>query len=849
MYTCPNSVIRCRLTAGLSSYVPRSRSGLGQWRRYAAAQTTRKADNGISHPSTSSSGGVGYKESGLTESAFVSDDLVKDHQPRDSPIAWHSLTKEAPRFRKTDRHKFINQVRLLQEATVDGNTDGAKSSNGSALDKVDKETLDWYHDTVSQYTDHATIDIPEKKVDNVKKNYPQYSEDERRQYIERRVRRRVVAAVNRAERQLKNQRRVIDEKWFRYDISLRMACFYPFDSIERHWSDTYSKLYKAKFYNSSWRQPESYELDEHGKILLEEITTDSENRFQTTWGQLVRAVKAFQWPRLAVQLLRNHPKLAMNFLLATANEDVRPPFGMVADCLLYLDEFHSEELKSWKSEDWYHSAIRTCLDPEKWPVVSLNQKGIRLYIKKSDQERTQSVFRMMMERKTQMCAETALGFMTRFTEFGDVNRALEALQLIPVIKQAGLDLNSDAVLRHCCKLLTLDTVQDGNGERNFKILPKLLELGVKPDRDMMNVVVSNAFKTGDPQLGLDMVGYMKNRGFELDSYTYLTLLTDAVARGDRGGVDTVIQEISTYDELRKNPYIASKIFHAHYTFTAKHVDSDADPSEAFSSMLDIYSQIYDVTPLKDLLILPPHYRHPPGDSKPQPSTMALYLIIATYLRCQRNTGLAYRLYTRFRTLVIRGHDAIAPLAETDHTYNEFLVSLRSDPRSLRYCVQIVEDMLHPLPGSNVVEWATEHPVANAKPTTRSWTILLSAFIYNRQPLAAEKIREMMAKHDVNLNNVTWNTIINGYANAQKVEETAAAIKMMEEQGFSVDAYTMKGLRYLRDPERLRTAIEELDRRDAERNQTTQLDGREEREQLLDKGLRRLAEKSNSNIHS
>ncbi|KAJ9209899.1 hypothetical protein DTO166G4_8512 [Paecilomyces variotii] len=841
MYTCPNSVIRCRLTAGLSSCVPRSRNGLGQWRRYAAAQTARGGENTTSQSDASASGDPGYKEDNLKESAFVPRHLFKESCPRDSPITWHPVSKETSSFGAIDR-----QVDSLQEKVTGGNTDGAESSNGLALDE---ETLDWYDDTVSLPADHARTDTYNKQEDKVTKEYPVYSDAETRHFIERRTRRRVVAAVDRAGKQLKQQKRVIDQKWFRYDIAVRMATFYPFDSVHRLWPDSYTRLYKAKFYKSSWQQPSYYELDDRGKTLLQELETDNENLFQASWKQLARAVKAFQWPRLALHLLWNDPKLAMKFLLATTREDIRPPFGMVADCLLYLDEFHAEELKHWKSEEWYHSVIHTCLDPQKWPVVSLNQKGVRLYIKKSDHQRVLSVFRMMGERKTHMSAETALCFMMRFTEFGNVDKALEALQLIPITKQAGFELDSQAVLRHCCKLLTLDTVHDENGERNFKILPKLLGFGVKPDRDMMNVVVSNAFKTGDPQLGLDMVGYMKARGFELDSYTYLTLLTDAVARGDRGGVDSVIQEIGPNDELRKNPYIAGKIFHAHYTFSAKHLDSDADPSEVFTSMLNIYSELYSITPLKDLLILPPHYRYPPGEPKPQPTPMALYIIIATYLRCQSNSGIAYRLYQRFRQLLIRGHETIVPLAETDHTYNEFLVSLRKDPRALRCCVQIVEEMLHPLPGRDVLDWAAEHPIAHAKPTTRTWTILLSAFIYNRQPLAAEKIREMMAKHEVTLNGVTWNTIINGYANAQKVEETAEAIKMMEEQGFPVDAYTMKGLRYLRDPERLRTAIEELDQRDALRNQHSQLEGREEREQLLDEGLRRLAEKSNSNSNS
>lgn len=579
------------------------------------------------------------------------------------------------------------------------------------------------------------------------------------------------------------------------------------------WKSAYEEIYKAKHY----QRPVQNEavipaLKEEGQALLEKIQADCSGSFRDTWQAITRRDKASAWQRLAFWLLQNDPKLFLEFLVVTTEGTEKPDFTMVADCLLYIDNFYyADWLKDWKSNTHtYESLVESCLNPKDWPIISVPQRGVRLYIRRASHEGVISALDMAKGRSVEMTAETALCFMWRFTEFEDVDHALKALEYIPILKNPEFTLNSQGVLRHCCKLLTLDGVEEGDNGRNFKILPRLLKMGVRPDRDMMNLVLSNAYKTGDSQLGADMLQFMKSHAYDFDSYTYLTLLNEAVKRGDRGRVDSLIHEVEAEEGLRSNPFIANKIFHSHYIFTAKHMDVDADPSGVFYSMLDMYNTLHDITPLKDLFIIPPQYTPRPGGSNTPPSPIALYIMIATFFRCQNRLTTVQRIYNRFRELVKQGHPSIAPLAETDHTYNEFLVAMRDNPRSLRLCVRLVEDMLHPpkLP----VNSSTGEAMIHAKPSVRTWTILLSAFIYHRQNQAAQKIKEMMAKHQVKYDDSTWNTIISGHVNAQNVPEAAATIKAMEEQGFSMNAYTMRSLRYLRDPERLWVAIDELDKR-------------------------------------
>ncbi|KAK1150295.1 hypothetical protein N8T08_000197 [Aspergillus melleus] len=367
------------------------------------------------------------------------------------------------------------------------------------------------------------------------------------------------------------------------------------------------------------------------------------------------------------------------------------------------------------------------------------------------------------------------------------------------------------VQSHCCRLLLQDYVCDGPDGRNFYILPKLLEMGIQPGRSMMNVVLSNAFKTGDPRLGQDMLQYMESEGHEFDSFTYLALLRDAVDRGDHMRVEELSEEIRSDPEMYKNPYIASKLLHARYVFTVKNPDANVPASTVFLALLDMYNQLYDLTPLKDLTILPPHYTpEKPGENNP-PSVVALFIMIAAYVRCQKQLPIVLRIYTKFRSLAWQGHPTIAPLQATDHVYNEFLAAYRLDPRGARPAVRLVQDMLRRSEEVPSVELPDGRVITPIKPTVWTWNILLSIFVWNRQPYAVERVKEMMSQHNVEYDQVTWNTVITGLVKTQSIHEIAQSIKSMEKQGIGFDDYTLRALGYLHDPHRLWMAVKDLDK--------------------------------------
>ncbi|OJJ49575.1 hypothetical protein ASPZODRAFT_128064 [Penicilliopsis zonata CBS 506.65] len=821
MSFCPNAILRSRLNVGLS---PSAWTSPRLWHRQRGTTLTLRR---------LLSGAPGSSGNSLDKLRVVDNDLPSPEASQ------QSVAQSILHLRSTAARPSPAYSSHYRDITIP-DTLGLETPYKFPLEYQNgQETLSMEAEDDTSVPANATM-----KADHVKT----ISVPSTRKWKDDRL--RLQALIEQLNRQAQELGKPMTARSIHLDASIRLKSLYRRPLGFRQWKSACLELFSAKSDDREISNPALIPaLNESDWDLFRKIQEDGLDSFKEAWEEMNRPAKASHWQRLALHLLQQSPDLMLKFLLVTCQSSDIPNFNMVVDSFIYLEQFHRDALTEWKEGEYtYDSVIELCLDPRDWPILRVTQKGIWLFLQRASHKGLVLALRTVNERQTSLTGETVLVFMRRFMEMKDVDKALETLQLLSTIDQEEFALDSQVVMRTCCKLLTLDTVQTQDGVRNFHILPRLLELGIRPDRDMMNVVLSNAFKTGDPELGFDVLDFMKSHNHEFDSYTYMTLLCDAVARGERHRVDLLLQEIQSQDQLRENPFLSSKLFHAHYVFTAKHMDTDADASEIFSSMLNMYNELHDITPLKELLIVPPNYTPPIRGMNSPPSRIAMYIMLATYFRCQKGTSNINRVYSRFRALLTEGNEMIAPLAETDHIYNEFIVAFRDSPRNLRRCVRIVEDMLSHIAQDGVIEGENGNRFIHAKPSVRTWSILLSAFIFNKQLFAAEKVKEMMAKYNIQFNEVTWNHVISGYANAQMIPEVAQAIKSMEEDGYSADAYTVRSLRYLRDPERLWVAVDELDAnsealdaRLAPFAKPSEFAGEPEKEHehLLDRGLQNL----------
>jgi pentatricopeptide repeat protein len=121
--------------------------------------------------------------------------------------------------------------------------------------------------------------------------------------------------------------------------------------------------------------------------------------------------------------------------------------------------------------------------------------------------------------------------------------------------------------------------------------------------------------------------------------------------------------------------------------------------------------------------------------------------------------------------------------------------------------------------SEIVSWSpasdmakSQRPVKYCKPSDRTWSILLKAFMDHNQPRAAEKVLNMMRRQDITPNMVTWNSLATGYARLQDIPNAVKSIERCEDEGWEADAFTISGLRHIRNREALWQALREKDLR-------------------------------------
>lgn len=536
--------------------------------------------------------------------------------------------------------------------------------------------------------------------------------------------------------------------------------------------------------------------------------------YSLAWQNVPLEERGERWANIMLWLLLNSPKDALLFLKATVDDMSGPPFSMVSDCFHYLYQHHYGQFASSEPlKHQFQECLLHCLRPRKWPSLATSQNGIRLYLQFCPEDEVPRAFRKLEQRRIHTSAPLLMFFVDRFTQAGRIGNALQALRIAYRRERERTDDFYLQLCKRCCKLLTLDTLGSTHGP--FGILRQILDIGVRMNLAMFNIVISNALRLGDYQLAWEVYGLMEEEGRSGDSYTYLALLDDAVRRGDSERAGHVLRIIKSRPQLNRQKHITSKTLHAVHSLSQDTLSETWTQSDMFNAMLEIYREVHDKQPLVDLgMIAPDEGELPTYERKSPPSVHALTLMISAFVKAQAQPSVVRRVFNRFYGLVLAGHHHVAPLAETDHVWNAFLTGMASHADLLNDCVKLVETMLRPFPEIVKLQGKSRR-ILKAVPTIQTWTILLSAFLWNQQPQTAMTVRDMMLKRGYQFNQVTWNVAIRGFASMQMVDETAAALRMMENENWIQDAHTVKAVGMLHDQERLRFVLDRLDMDDFE----------------------------------
>jgi pentatricopeptide repeat protein len=536
--------------------------------------------------------------------------------------------------------------------------------------------------------------------------------------------------------------------------------------------------------------------------LFFEQTETVNSSFDVTTAQ--RKPRIAVWRTMIFWLLHHRPQSVAQVLEATYTHP-HPPFYMVADALEHLASYYlqdSDKFTPVAAESFrtalYH-LLRECVEARTY----ISQKTIFLVLTRSTLQGTHFFYNLLTNLNVHVSSDSLLQFAYFFGMQGDFERALDALA---DAIQAGANPSSDAVLSLCNKILRWSVVNPDGYHASAYIVSRLLEVGVHMNLPLHNVLMANAVEADDVKMALRVFDLLEENGVEPNAYTYCTLLKGCKQSSDHALTSNILKKASEVALATQNARIATDILHVVHLQRLKQGESELgatanepDFSAIYGTLLRVYLRYFDARILLELRVISRSLLHhhmnelnlTPSRMKPTPA--AVNIMLTAYLRLSRaNVEGSFKRFTK--ALLGGGTDITRDLAEditklamTDYTYNVYLWAFSRKKEYLQHCTALVHLMGQGLPPVLLPrDPLTDRPIPPAKPTAQTFSILLEAFARHGQTAAAMKVLNLMRQRGLKPTEVTWNTLVKGYAAARDVEGMAGALRGLEKDGFKVN---------------------------------------------------------------
>jgi pentatricopeptide repeat protein len=333
----------------------------------------------------------------------------------------------------------------------------------------------------------------------------------------------------------------------------------------------------------------------------------------------------------------------------------------------------------------------------------------------------------------------------------------------------------------------------------LKLVENLVGIGLELNLQHYNIIMLNAAEAGDLETVARVYAAAGEQGFTPDKYTCAIRLK--ACKSDVDNIDLLrdaIQDAITNGEARTEQLVAGEILHCLTLHHSKH-----NPKTAFETVFAAYIQFHDPGPLKLLRLNLPEVPLPAEDASYEPTTPsqhAVTYLLWIYLRYIATPQEATELYMRWRQLVRAGEDPVlSACAATTNLSNIFLRHFSNKRLTLLQATQVVKDMQQPLP--------PEAGVTQAPPDAYTWSTFMHGFARRGETRLAEQVLTYMRNKGIEPNEVTWNSLIQGYARAQDEDGLLDTLRRSDEGGVMWDDWTRRGLRWFRNKERLRVLLE------------------------------------------
>lgn len=601
---------------------------------------------------------------------------------------------------------------------------------------------------------------------------------------------------------------------------------------------SYERLQKTKESMRRYTNPSNGEAPQY----LPEKTAHVARRFHER-----RVLAETRWPEIMLNVLAERPEHGLKFLLATCGVGPLSHDHFYSDVIDYLVNYHIGRNAIIARNDFneFFDSIMTLLTKFSNAQVAISDFAVMKLFMNTSITQAEALYAALLAREKRMGINTRHRVAARIGEIGASDVAVHILE---TLYKDGWTFHAGNIISVCAIVLRGSQRDPNQKLRESDIFEKLLHFGLKPSIAFYNILAQNAVESGDHETAWKIYDMILENGMEPSPHTFSILINDAKWRVDAEALDRLTWEQHSLGI--RNEFVANDMIHATWLIhehMRRHLRRQ-DPREIFERRrknwtrrtLKTYMHYFHLGPLLDLApeifgTFPEHLRTEDmeGDTgmKMHPDIKTLNLMVTSAVQCSVETDNVFPLYQRYKSLIVAGHPDFVRLARSGTRLEEaFIARLGQDPRTLPLCMNIMVDMLsaqESVPDdeaktlaavNNRLAWFKRADLtrrdtkkaAFAAPGVRTWTVLMQAFLQQKQVRAAEKVMDMMKARGIKPDKITWEHLVAGHFKAQDEEGTVNAIARAEEEGHDMEGTLEQ--RGLADREREMGIMERVVRR-------------------------------------
>ncbi|KAI6907759.1 hypothetical protein KC355_g18686, partial [Hortaea werneckii] len=576
-------------------------------------------------------------------------------------------------------------------------------------------------------------------------------------------------------------------------------------------SAVYSSVWNTRFqqlalpYDKKLResfQPHALEFDSRLPQWVDELEQERLNgdgkvdmeTFARKRGMIGRQA----WCDMALWILAHQMDYMFDFLRAT-NKPIYPPINWVEDVLTLMAR-HYDSVEDGSRHSWLRTLATTFFElvpretNEQW---IFRQDFVKHVVPHFSQSQMEDIFQMVKTEKVKLTPNTLLHVADSFAKRDMLEKALSMLL---EAKEAGARVNGIPFRTLCSTILRRSSAQSGGLRICLRLIEHLVAMGVKLNLTLCNIVMLNAVEAGDIETADSVHRSAIEQGLGMDVYTCAIRLKACkldIQNAER--LKQTIEEAIAVGDIRTNEIVATEVLHC---LTLQSLTAPDGWQSAFSKIATACVELFDIEPMKRLGLDMPE---PPPNTSATPRLaptrhVFTYLLLAL-LRRGATTEKSIELYQRWRQLVEAGDQPLAACAATAHVSNVFLRRFVRRRDTLLQAAQVVKDMQKPLPTS-------AGGVVQAPPNIYTWSIFLHGFASHGQTKLAEQVLTYMRERGIEPNEVTWTSLVGGYARTQDTNGLLDSLRRMQADGAVFNDWTQGSLRRFRDRDRLRQILDQ-----------------------------------------